>query len=323
MGHLFFNVFDKMNYYGKKNNPFFFLVDFEMNHSLIFKLEDLEDYNNLYYWFNGKTNYYPKEEKKFFPFEMKSYPVSFEEYKRAFEEVKKEFIQGNSFLLNLTFRTKIEFNKDISLLDIFEISKANYKIYLKDRFVVFSPESFVKIINGKIYTFPMKGTSKSIELLSNEKELAEHTTVVDLLRNDLSMVARNVRVERFRFVDKIYTSKGLLFATSSEICGDLPSNYNEKIGDIIFQLLPAGSVSGSPKVKTVEIIKRVERIPRGYYCGICGIFDGNNLDSCVMIRFIEKEGDSFYYRSGGGVTIYSDCLKEYNEMKDKIYVPID
>jgi len=98
--------------------------------------------------------------------------------------------------------------------------------------------------------------------------------------------------------------------------------YASSLGDIIFTLLPAGSVSGAPKKKTTEIIASAEGMTRGYYTGVAGIFDGRDLNSFVMIRFIEKRDDSYFYRSGGGITSFSDPLSEYNEMIDKIYVPV-
>jgi para-aminobenzoate synthetase component 1 len=87
--------------------------------------------------------------------------------------------------------------------------------------------------------------------------------------------------------------------------------------------LPAGSVTGAPKAKTVEIIKAAEQEPRGFYTGILGIFDGKQLDSGVMIRFIEKVDGRFFYRSGGGITTQSDCKAEYEEAINKIYVPVN
>ena len=88
-----------------------------------------------------------------------------------------------------------------------------------------------------------------------------------------------------------------------------------------FRLLPAGSVSGAPKKKTTEIIASAEGTPRGYYTGIAGLFDGRDLNSGVLIRFIEKRDNGYFYRSGGGITSFSEPLSEYNEMIDKIYVP--
>ena len=105
--------------------------------------------------------------------------------------------------------------------------------------------------------------------------------------------------------------------------GDLSSDYASRIGDIIIALLPAGSVSGAPKAKTLEIIREAEHEKRGYYTGVFGYFDGVNLDSGVMIRFIERSGEEFFYRSGGGVTTQSNAKAEYQEMIDKIYVPVN
>ncbi len=243
-----------------------------------------------------------------------------------FTLVKNEIALGNSFLLNLTCSTPVDTKS--TLQEIFRMSNARYKIWLNDEFVCFSPEPFVKISNGKIRSFPMKGTIDAAipdaqkVILNDPKETAEHYTIVDLIRNDLSMVSQRVRVERFRYFDTINTNEKRLLQVSSEICGDLEEGYQASLGDIIFALLPAGSVSGAPKKKTTEIIASAEGIPRGYYTGIAGLFDGRNLDSGVMIRFIEKRADKYFYRSGGGITSFSDPLSEYNEMIDKIYVPV-
>ena len=155
------------------------------------------------------------------------------------------------------------------------------------------------------------------------KESAEHSTIVDLLRNDLSQVAKQVKLKRFKYLDEITTPEGSIFQMSSEIEGRLQKNYNEHLGDIFFKLLPAGSVSGAPKSKTLQIINSIESKQRGYYTGICGIYDGTNLDSGVMIRFIESDNDELFYRSGGGITFMSELDKEYQELVDKIYVPIN
>lgn len=159
-------------------------------------------------------------------------------------------------------------------------------------------------------------------ILNDYKETAEHNTIVDLIRNDLSAVSKRVRVERFRYTDIIETSEKNLLQVSSEISGELDKDYLSHLGDIIFALLPAGSVSGAPKRKTTEIIAAVEGCDRGYYTGIAGIFDGQGIDSFVMIRYIEQSGDGYIYRSGGGITSFSDPVSEYKEMIDKIYVPV-
>lgn len=254
-------------------------------------------------------------------------PISLREYEDKYAKVMKSILYGDSFLLNLCMKTPI--SSDFSLKEIFYQASAKYKICLEDEFVCFSPECFIEIKGGNIYSYPMKGTidadifDAKNKILSDEKELAEHYTIVDLIRNDLNMVASDVRVKKFRFIDKIITSKKNLLQVSSCVAGVLPKDFNRHIGTIIEKLLPAGSISGAPKKRTVEIIREVENEKRMYYTGICGIFDGKDLDSAVMIRFIEKQDGQLYYRSGCGITCNSDMKSEYNEMIDKIYVPID
>jgi para-aminobenzoate synthetase component I len=160
------------------------------------------------------------------------------------------------------------------------------------------------------------------KILGDEKESAEHATIVDLIRNDLSMVAKNVHVSSFRYVDEIRTHDKTLLQVSSTIRGNLPEDFTCRIGDILFRLLPAGSVTGAPKKRTVEIIREAEQYDRGYYTGICGYFDGQRLESGVMIRFIENIGGQLYYKSGGGITAWSTVESEYQEMIDKVYVPL-
>jgi para-aminobenzoate synthetase component 1 len=104
--------------------------------------------------------------------------------------------------------------------------------------------------------------------------------------------------------------------------GKLPNDYAQRIGSILFELLPAGSISGAPKKKTVEVIKAAETYERGYYTGVFGYFDGETLDSGVMIRFIENINGKLYFKSGGGITTFSNAASEYQELTDKVYVPI-
>ncbi|HEX8040068.1 MAG TPA: chorismate-binding protein, partial [Chryseosolibacter sp.] len=161
------------------------------------------------------------------------------------------------------------------------------------------------------------------KILADRKEMAEHVTIVDLIRNDLSRVASKVKVTHFRYVEEIKTIGKNLLQVSSEICGELPPGYERHLGDIVLKLLPAGSVSGAPKCKTLQIIRDAENEPRGYYTGVVGIYDGHVLDSGVMIRFIESRRGQLYYRSGGGITAQSRLESEYQEALDKVYVPVD
>ena len=304
---------------------FLFLVDFEMQRPLVFTLDEI-DVNNILYEINGYTNAFnvAAQGNKL---NLTKFPIAFNCYKEKFDRVRSHLAHGDSYLTNLTIKTQII--SPLSLQEIFAISRARYKLLYKDRFLVFSPETFVKIEEGKIYAYPMKGTidaslpQASEKILADEKEIAEHVTIVDLLRNDLSAVATNVHVTRFRYLEEIRTTDKNLLQVSSEIVGDLPHGYESKLGDIVLALLPAGSITGAPKVKTVSIIQKAEKELRGYYTGIVGLFDGRALDTGVMIRFIENDGGRLYYRSGGGITIQSNPEAEYQEAIDKVYVPVD
>ena len=250
--------------------------------------------------------------------------IDYSSYHSAFQNVRKQILLGNTFLTNLTFPTEIETNWEFER--IFEKSNAPYRLLFKDQFVVSSPECFVRISNGEISSYPMKGTiDASIRhaddiIMADEKEKAEHATIVDLIRNDLSMVATNVRVKRYRYLEEIVTHDKRLLQVSSEISGILPPGYQSNIGSIVCKLLPAGSICGAPKDSTLKIIREVEGYRRGYYTGVFGIFDGSNLDSAVMIRFMERANGKLFYKSGGGITMHSEPEKEYNELIDKIYV---
>lgn len=317
------NWVDKMNQLGCNNTPFIFILDFELKKPVILNIQEIP--HDIYYKFNDIKNYaLHSPQSKSLNFHSK--PISLASYTKAFDAVKKEILLGNSFLLNLTFPSYIDTN--YSLKELFKISHARYKLYYKDQFMVSSPEIFIQIKDGKIYTFPMKGTidasipNAKKNILNDIKETAEHYTIVDLLRNDLSIVAKNVKVNKFRYIDTLTTSTKTLLQVSSEIEGTLPHNFNEHLGTIFSKLLPAGSISGAPKKKTIEIIKANEIDDRGYYTGVFGIFDGKNVDSGVMIRYIEKKENQLIYRSGCGITHRSDCVSEYQEMIDKVYIPL-
>ena len=159
-------------------------------------------------------------------------------------------------------------------------------------------------------------------LTNNTKEINEHNTIVDLIRNDLSKVARDVQVTRFRYIDKIKTQKNEIYHTSSEIRGKLLKDWQKQLPELLLTMLPAGSICGAPKEKTVSIIREVEEEKRGYYTGVFGYFDGENLDSAVNIRYLEKKQGQILYRSGGGITFMSNLESEYNELIEKIYVPV-
>ena len=317
-------------------------------------------------------------------------PPLYNDYERSFNIVKSNIMAGNSYLTNLTCRGPVSCNLPLEeifhrakgkykLLLRRKRNQAEDKAHLKEEpqnkdylkeeaqnkahlkeekieenltpFVCFSPETFVRIKGGRIYSYPMKGTldaslpNAEKLLMEDQKEAAEHATIVDLIRNDLSRVAEDVRVDKYRYIDVLHTNKGDILQTSSEISGRLPEDYPHHLGEILDAQLPAGSITGAPKDKTMQIIQEAEGYDRGFYTGIMGIYDQGELNSAVMIRFIEeetspvdfeadgkknfkanagkkpKESRKLYFKAGGGITSKSDCRREYEEVIQKIYLP--
>lgn len=310
------SLISELNSYGKNKKPFFFIINFDMTKWDIVALENMP--SDILYSINDK-------QKNIHNLFLETKFKNFSSYKKQFDNVINNIKNGNTYLLNLTSQTKVLNN--IDLKTIYNNSNAKYKLFYKDKFTSFSPETFVTISNNKINSFPMKGTidanikdAKKI-LLNDKKELAEHTMIVDLIRNDLSIVSSNIKVEDFRYTDKIQAGSKELLQVSSHISGCLKDNWHENIGDIIVPLLPAGSITGTPKKKTIELISNIEDFNREYFTGIWGVYDGESLDSSVLIRFLQKDVEQTVYKSGGGITIDSLCQNEYQEMKDKVYIP--
>ncbi|MFQ3675869.1 MAG: aminodeoxychorismate synthase component I [Endomicrobiia bacterium] len=326
----------KINYYSKeqcislinhnysRETPFIFLTDFDTDKNIFFTLDTLPDIikfeTDRIKYSKSVTNLHIDKSYKIF---TSIIPPKLSDYKKSFDNVKNNIALGNTYLCNLTFSSEITLNTDLDF--IYSIAKAKYKFLKKDDFLFFSPETFITISkSGNIKTYPMKGTGihTSNDLSKSYKEKAEHATIVDLLRNDLSMVANNVKVENYRYLETIYTNESTLFQTSTCISGNLPHNFKTHLGEILFSMLPAGSITGAPKKKTIEIIKQTETHVRDFYTGIMGVFDGEIFDSCVIIRYIEKKNNKYFYKSGGGITFLSDLHNEFNELCAKIYVPI-
>ncbi|MFZ5939766.1 MAG: aminodeoxychorismate synthase component I [Bacteroidota bacterium] len=312
-----------MNEYADHGQSFLFIISFDMEHNFVMNPGEATDAGIRY-----RTPFHASKDPDYrVPEELifRKFPVSKDRYRKAFEFLQERIRMGDSYLINLTFPSLLETNLDLET--IYAKSEAPYKLLMPGQFVLFSPEAFIRIEKDQIYSHPMKGTiDASIPdaerlLLNDRKERAEHHTIVDLIRNDLSMIAHDVRMKRFKYLDLIRTREKDLYQMSSEITGRLEPGYRQKMGELVFRMLPAGSVTGAPKKRTLELIREAEGYDRGYYTGIFGYFDGRDLDSAVMIRFIEKQGEQLIYKSGGGITYMSEWEKEYNELCDKVYVP--
>lgn len=316
------HVVELMNRSGRDAQPFLFAFDYELQEALF--VPNPKQQHEVLFSIRGEGTEEQSGETLPRDFVFSKSPESFETYQKRFSIIRDGLLRGDSFLTNLTVQTPLKTN--LSLYQIYAHSSAIYKLLLPNRFVCFSPERFVKIENGYISSNPMKGTidasvpNAEQMILDDYKEKAEHFTIVDLIRNDLSRVATHVHVERFRYIDRLRTSEGELLQVSSEIVGALPDDYQSKIGTILLNLLPAGSISGAPKEATCRLIKQAEQKDRGFYSGVFGYFDGQRLDSGVLIRYIEQCGDDFYFRSGGGITVNSDARAEYEEVIQKVYL---
>lgn len=376
-------IIDKINRLASQDEPFLFVINYQGDKAFIRQLSDINPEECLFD-FEGRGNLSHawketlKEETSETTWQIE--PPLYEDYERSFNIVKNNIMAGNSYLTNLTCKVPVSCN--LSLEEIFHRAKGKYKLLLRRKrtqaedkahlkeeaqnkahlkeenieenltpFVCFSPETFVKIKGGRIYSYPMKGTldaslpNAEKLLMEDRKEAAEHATIVDLIRNDLSRVAENVRVDKYRYVNVLHTNKGDILQTSSEISGRLPEDYPHHLGEILDAQLPAGSITGAPKDKTMQIIHEAEGYDRGFYTGIMGIYDQGELNSAVMIRFIEeetspvdfeadgeknfkanegkkpKESRELYFKAGGGITSKSDCRREYEEVIQKIYLP--
>lgn len=314
----------QINSWITSSEPFLFVSDFCCEKNILIPLSEVNP-EEILFNVNGKKNFddvvLPQKD-----FKLTKQPISYDAFKETFDKVHHELRIGNSYLTNLTFPTPITCTH--TLKEIFYRSKAKFKLWIKDNFVVFSPEIFLQLNGNQISSFPMKGTidaslkNAKSSILENTKEMAEHVSIVDLIRNDMSIHAQNVKVNRFRYIDEVRTHEKKLLQVSSEISGKLTQTGVENFGNVLFSLLPAGSISGAPKHKTLEVIKSTENYDRKYYTGVFGIFDGNKFDSGVMIRFIEQQNDQLIFKSGGGIHSLSDPKSEYEEMIDKVYVPI-
>ena len=314
-----------MNEMASNGEPFFFMADAWAQRWVVIETARASDLG-IQWALSGAGNA-PEVRPILRKFSFRFLPVSLERYAQGFRVIREAQLRGETWLANLTFPAKLE--TDLTLKEFFNGASAEFRLHFPKRLTVFSPERFVRIYpEGRISAHPMKGTiNASIpdaakKILENPKEAAEHVTIVDLIRNDLGMIADRVEVPRYRFITKVTSGESGLLQVSSEIAGDLGPEWRSRVGTILARLLPAGSVTGAPKKRTGEIILKAEQHERGWYTGVFGCFDGRQLDSAVAIRFIRQDAaGNLIYHSGGGITIDSDMEQEYAELKEKIYVP--
>lgn len=253
-----------------------------------------------------------------------------EQYCRMVEQAKKYIREGDIFQVVLSRRFEAEYRA--SLLNAYRVLRTTnpspymYFIQCEDvQLAGASPETMIKLIDGKLITFPVAGTrprgktqkedmALEKELLLDEKELSEHNMLVDLARNDVGRIARfqSVQVEEYMKIHRFSKVMHIASVVTGRIREDKDSC------DTIAALLPAGTLSGAPKIRACEIIDELEADARGIYGGAIGYMDfSGNLDVCIAIRTAVKKGNKVYVQAGAGIVADSIPEKEYEECANK------
>ena len=251
-------------------------------------------------------------------------------YCEMVERAKKHIREGDIFQIVLSNRLSAPFEG--SLLDTYRILRtinpSPYMFYFSGTDMEVagaSPETLVKLENGILHTFPLAGTRPrgknsaedlrlEKELLADEKELAEHNMLVDLGRNDLGKISKfgSVQVEKLHAIEKF----SHVMHIGSIVRGEIKNNFDAL--DAIEAVLPAGTLSGAPKIRACEIISELEKNKRGIYGGALGYIDfTGNLDTAIAIRIVYKKNGKIFVRSGAGIVADSVPEKEFDECLNK------
>ncbi len=253
-----------------------------------------------------------------------------EQYCDMVEKGKHYIFEGDIFQIVLSNRLSAPFEG--SLLNTYRalrtINPSPYMFYFSGTDVEVagaSPETLVKLENGVLHTFPLAGSrprGKSPEedeelikdLLSDEKELAEHNMLVDLGRNDLGRVSKFGTVEVERYMDVLKFSH--IMHIGSTVRGEIRDDKDAL--DAIEAVLPAGTLSGAPKIRACQLIDELENCKRGIYGGAIGYIDfTGNMDTCIAIRIAYKKNGRVFVRSGAGIVADSVPKKEHTECINK------
>lgn len=253
-----------------------------------------------------------------------------EQYCNMVVKAKEYIKEGDIFQVVLS--NKIEAEIEGSILDAYRVLRSTnpspYMFYFYSNDIEISgasPETLVKLENNKLYTFPLAGTRKrgkdkeedlelEKELLADEKELAEHNMLVDLGRNDIGKISEinSVKVDKYMSIEKF----SHVMHIGSTVSGTLRSDKDEL--DAIDSILPAGTLSGAPKLRACEIINELEGNKRGIYGGAIGYIDfTGNLDMCISIRLAFAKNGKVFVRSGAGIVADSVPENEYEECINK------
>lgn len=262
--------------------------------------------------------------------------VTKEEYCNLVERTKEYIVDGDIFQAVISRRFTTEY-KD-SLLNAYRVLRTTnpspYMVFMQNdevQLISTSPETLVRLKDGKLTTFPIAGSRPrgadkeedevlERELLADEKELSEHNMLVDLARNDVGKISQfgGVRVTDYMRIQRY----SRIMHITSEVEGDIRADKDAL--DAIEAILPAGTLSGAPKIRACEIIEEMEQEPRGIYGGAIGYIDfTGNMDTCIAIRMAVKKNDRVYVQAGGGIVADSIPEKEYEESANKAKAVIE
>jgi anthranilate synthase component 1 len=294
--------------------------------------------NQAYYFFLGKSRLEQIEHKMA---RMKSKPARFSYSTPKRNMTKKDFVRMvgkakryiyDGHIFQVVLAKSINFKVKGNLIDLYaELREVNpspymYMLKMSDRCIIgSSPEMLVRITKDCIETFPIAGTRQILqdekkneklrqELLEDEKEIAEHTMLVDLARNDIGRVCEfgTVKVKEFMTVKRFSHVQHIV----SHVVGRLHKNYDSYSS--VKAVFPAGTVSGAPKVRAMQIIDELEPSLRGPYAGAIGYFSFNgSCDFAITIRSLFVNGNDAYVESGAGIVIDSDPELEWEETEHK------
>lgn len=256
-----------------------------------------------------------------------------QEYELALDEIKGHLIAGDTYQVNFSHRFQTGYNGDLyqAYCYLREINPMPYACFMRveNQYIMsFSPELFFKATDREVVTQPIKGTIRreqemacdqkvKRQLRRSEKDRAENTMIVDLLRNDLSRVCQpfSVKVPALCAL-KTFTSVHHLVST---VVGELQPDISH--AELFRALFPCGSITGAPKHETMKIIDALEKVKRHVYCGSIGYFSANAKSQFnVAIRTMMTEGNQLYCSGGGGIVLDSDKDSEYQETLDKINI---
>ena len=256
--------------------------------------------------------------------------LSEDEYCNLVERTKEYIVNGDFFQAVISRRFEAPFKS--SLMDTYRVLRTTNPspyMFLMNidglQYAGTSPETLIKLKDGKLITYPVAGTrprgadyekdqALEKELLADEKELAEHNMLVDLARNDIGRIAKfsTVKVEEYMQIHRY--SKVMHIA--SVVCGEI--REDKDAFDAIEVMLPAGTLSGAPKIRACEVINELETTARGIYGGAIGYVDfWGNMDTCIAIRMAIKKDNIIYVQAGGGIVADSVPYNEYLESQNK------